>query len=263
MWWAAVLSGRSDIKEVDYRFLKRDVLAKAMSEVDALCEEFSLELIEHKRGRKVEEIQFRVIPRVQQRLSDLADSRRNVFDLELVGKLMAFGFKQDDAQDLYATTDEGLLRAAISHVEQRQKSPSLPPLRAPAAYLRDALKRGYPDADDTTKSAKLPATASSPSAEAQRQLVREAWESDRRQQARALYEEMNVAAQAEVRARFEREEVDRLATPIARAWHRDGAASGIAASSFFQWFAQATWPEAPTDEALLNFALTKGIVSFQ
>jgi hypothetical protein len=27
IWWAAVLTGRSDIKEVDYRFLKRDVIA--------------------------------------------------------------------------------------------------------------------------------------------------------------------------------------------------------------------------------------------
>ncbi|MFM9882183.1 MAG: hypothetical protein ACKVQT_04080 [Burkholderiales bacterium] len=92
------------------------------------------------------------------------------------------------------------------------------------------------------------------------QRVREAWEFDRRQQARALYEEMDLTAQADVRQRFEKEEVERLATPIARAWFRDGPTSGMAASSFFEWFAQSTWPEPPTDAMLLNFALTKGIV---
>ena len=260
MWWAAVLSGRSDIKKVDYRFLKRDVISKAMAEVEALCEEFSLELIEHKRGRKIQELQFRVMPRVQQRLSDIGDARRNVFDLELIGKLIQIGFKQDHAQDIYATTDEGVLRAAIAHVEQRLKNSALPPLRTPAAYLRDAIKRGYPELDDGTTTTKLPSQAAVPTPETQLQRVREAWEFDRRQQARALYEEMDVTAQAEVRLRFEKEEVERLATPIARAWFRDGPTSGMAASSFFEWFAQSTWPEPATDAMLLNFALTKGIV---
>ena len=113
LWWAAVLSGRSDLTEVDYRFFKRDVIAKALAEVDALCEDFSLELIEHKSGRKIEDIQFRVVPRVQQRIGDIDESTRNVFDLELVGQLIALGLKQEDAQDLYATTDEGQIRAAL------------------------------------------------------------------------------------------------------------------------------------------------------
>jgi hypothetical protein len=260
MWWAAVLSGRSDIKKVDYRFLKRDVISKAMAEVDALCEEFSLELIEHKRGRKIQELQFRVMPRVQQRLSDMADTKRNVFDLELIGKLIQLGFKQDHAQDIYATTDEGVLRAAILLVEQRQKNAALPPLRTPAAYLRDAIKRGYPGLGECATTSKLAARAVTPSAETQRQRVREAWEADRRRQARALYEEIDAAAQAAIRQRFEKAEVAQLATPIARAWFRDGPASGMAASSFYEWFAQMTWPEPPTDEMLLNFALTKGIV---
>ena len=31
VWWAAVLTGRSDITTVDYRFLKRDVISKALA----------------------------------------------------------------------------------------------------------------------------------------------------------------------------------------------------------------------------------------
>ena len=143
LWWAAVLTGRSDITEVDYRFLKRDVISKALAEIEALCEDFSLELIEHKRGRRIEEIQFRVVPKLQQRLGAADDPSRNVFDLELVGKLIALGLKQDEAQDLYATTDEGQLRGTLEHVEQRLRSQTLPALKSPAAYFKDALKKGY------------------------------------------------------------------------------------------------------------------------
>jgi hypothetical protein len=143
VWWAAVLTGRSDIKEVDYRFLKRDVISKALAEIDALCEDFSIELIEHKRGRKIEEIQFRVVPKMQPRLGDIPNAERNVFDLALVGRLIALGIKQEEAQDLYATTDEAQLRATLDHVDQRLRSPTMPELKSPAAYFKDALKKGY------------------------------------------------------------------------------------------------------------------------
>jgi plasmid replication initiation protein len=73
LWWAAVLTRRSDITEVDYRFLKRDVISKALAEIETLCDDFSLELIEHKRGRRIEEIQFRVVPKMQQRLGAADD----------------------------------------------------------------------------------------------------------------------------------------------------------------------------------------------
>jgi hypothetical protein len=260
IWWAAVLTGRSDIKTVDYRFLKRDVINKAIGEVEALCDDFSLELIEHKRGRKVEEMQFRVLPKTQQRLSELNDPRRNIFDLELVGKLIALGFKQDDAQDLYATTDEGLLRATLAHVEQRQRSASLPALRAPAAYFRDALKHGYGVSAPPAERPSLPAPAPK---EVQRQRVREAWDADRRRRARAMYGEMEEGARQALRERFEADALAGLAAPIAKAWRRDGAASPIAGSSFFGWLAQVTWPEVPSDEALLDFALTQGLVRLE
>ena len=59
------------------------------------------------------------------------------------GRLIAIGIKQSDAQDLYATTDEGQVRAALDHTEERMRKSSLPKLDAPAAYFRDALKKGY------------------------------------------------------------------------------------------------------------------------
>ena len=266
VWWAAVLTGRSDIKEVDYRFLKRDVISKALAEIDALCEDFGLELIEHKRGRKIEEIQFRVVPKVQQRLGDISAANRNVFDLELVGRLIALGLKQDEAQDLYATTDEGQIRATLDHVDQRLRNAAMPGLKSPAAYFKDALKKGYAG---VTAMEPAPGTHGQPPAlappvaplsEADRlRRIRELWENDRMGQARAVFAEMPQAMQAEVRTRFEAERLDQMAAPIARAWRRDGPASRVAATTFYRWVAQDTWPEEPTDRVLLDFALQRGV----
>lgn len=267
VWWAAVLTGRSDIKEVDYRFLKRDVISKALAEIDALCEDFGLELIEHKRGRKIEEIQFRVVPKVQQRLGDISASNRNVFDLALVGRLIALGLKQDEAQDLYATTDEGQIRATLDHVDQRLRNASMPVLKSPAAYFKDALKKGYagvtamePAPSSGPAPALAPPAAVPVLSEADRlRRIRELWENDRMGQARAVFAEMPQPMQDEVRTRFEAERLDQVAAPIARAWRRDGPASRVAATTFFRWLAEDTWPEEPSDRVLLDFALQRGV----
>lgn len=265
VWWAAVLTGRSDITEVDYRFLKRDVISKALAEVEALCEDFSLELVEHKQGRRIEEIQFRVLPRAQQRIGEVDNAQRNVFDLQLVGRLIELGFKQEEAQDLYATTDEGQLRAALDHVHARVRNASLAPLKSPAAYLKDALKKGYSGVK-TSQADTLPktegATAHPPLAisEAERlRRLRELWENDRMKLAREMFREMPQDQQDQWRRGFERNRLEQLAPPIAKAWRRDGPASRIAGTSFFRWLAQETWPETPTDKTLLHFALSRGV----
>lgn len=265
VWWAAVLTGRSDIKEVDYRFLKRDVISKAIAEIDALCDDFGIELIEHKRGRKIEEIQFRVVPKLLQRLDDLNAPNRNVFDLELVGRLIALGIKQDEAQDIYATTDEGQLRTTLDHVDQRLRNAVLPVLKSPAAFFKDALKKGYA----STSTSVSVATASEPPrtaalalglTEADRwQRIRELWDNHRMDNARQMYAEMLADMQDAARLRFEQNRLDDVASPIARAWKRDGPSSRIAATTFYKWLAHDTWPEEPTDRVLLDFALQRGV----
>ena len=265
LWWAAVLTGRSDITEVDYRFLKRDVINKALSEIDALCEDFSLELIEHKRGRRIEEIQFRVVPKVQQRLGEMNEADRNVFDLELVGKLIALGIKQDEAQDLYATTDEGQLRGTLEHVEQRLRNQTLPALKSAAAYFKDALKKGYAGVKEAEPPARIggppPSRTAAPALSGGERMhrIRELWDHDRMQKAKTLYLEMPEAMQEALRGRFEVERLDEVAQPIARAWRRDGPRSRIAATTFHRWLAHITWPEDPSDRVLLDFALAQGV----
>jgi hypothetical protein len=268
IWWASVLSGRSDIEDVEYRFLKRDIITKALVEVESLSEDFSLELIEHKQGRKVEELQFRVIPKSQQMLGGINEHNKNVFDLELVGRLIAIGIKQSEAQDIYATTDEGSLRNAIHVVEQRLKNHALQELQSPQAYFRDALKKGYKAAKEEDQAGAGQGRAEKVSLElqytreGQMQRVRDAWEAGNLTNAKSLFNEMNELQKAESIVQFEKTKLNTLASPIEKAWKRDGVKSKIAASSFFRWLAHTTWSEEISDEKLIEFALSKGILKF-
>lgn len=256
LWWAAVLTGRSDIEKVDYRILHRDTIKKALVELDTLCEDFRMEVVEHKRGRKVEELQFRVLPKPQASLDGMKDPSKNVFDLQLVERIVAIGIKRSDAQDLYAVTDEGVLRVAVEHVEQRMKSQTLPELKSPAAYLRDALKKQYAGQGE---GAEKPLEQAGPvqSVGERMQRLREDWQYQRSSQARALFEEMPDAQRAEQIARFESERLNEMAAPIAKAWRRDGVNSRLAATTFFRWLAQSMWPGEVTAEQLLEFAMTR------
>ena len=257
VWWASVLTGRSDITTVDYRILHRDTIKKALVELDTLSDGFRMEAIPHKRGRKVEELQFRVIAKPQASFTGLAESAKNVFDLELVERVIAIGLKRADAQDLYATTDEGVLRAAVDHTEQRLKSTTLPPLKSPAAYLRDALKKQYAGTGEGGDTAAGAAPLPRPSPGERRHRLQEEWQHHQAQQAKSLFDEMPAADQAAQLAQFETQRLGELAAPIARAWRRDGIHSRIAAGTFYRWLAGSLWPGEVTDKDLLEFAMSR------
>jgi hypothetical protein len=256
IWWASVLTGRSDITKVDYRILHRDTIKKALAELDALCPDFRLEVIEHKRGRKVEELQFRVVAKPQGDLSELRDSGRNTFDLQLVERVVSLGLKRADAQDLYSVTDEGVLRAAVDHVEQRLKSSTLPPLVSAVAYLKDALKKHYAGTSRADPASEPPRAPPEP-VSSKLERLRDEWKHRQMLEAQALYREMTDDQQRDLVSRFEAERLQTLTPSIAKAWRRDNVESRIAASTFFRWVAYVTWSGEPTDKELLEFAMSK------
>lgn len=257
VWWAAVLTGRSDITDVDYRIFHRDTIKKALAELDTLSEEFRMEAITHKRGRRVEELQFRVIPKPQQSLAGLNESAKNVFDLELVERLIKIGLKRADAQDLYASTDEAVLRSTVEHVEQRQKNATLPTLKSPAAYLKDALKKKY-TAPETGRELQGDRPAlPEPNMDELKQRLLEEWHHHKLTEAKSLFAEMTDAQCREHILRFESERLGDLAAPIAKAWHKDGINSRIASSSFYRWLASSLWPGEVTDRDLLEFSMMR------
>jgi hypothetical protein len=268
VWWASVLTGRSDITTVDYRLLNRDTIKKALAELDALCDDFKLEVVEHRRGRKVEEIQFRVHPKAQPKLAGLAEGGKNVFDLQLVERVLALGLKRPDVENLYAKTDEGQLRAAVEHVEQRMKNTALPALLSPAAYFLDALAKQYAGRIESASKAQAADAARQGAPQlkppaptlAQRErllLLRHDWKHEQAQRAQAHLASLPKDQQDTITARFVTEHLPQLSAPIAKAWRTSGIASPLAASAFFSWLALDLWPGETSDQELLKFAATR------
>jgi hypothetical protein len=253
-WWRPILSGTPDSEAGDeakreYKYFKRDYLRPAIAEVNAVTN-INVELIEHREGRRVSEIQFRVIERKQPMLA--LDEHPNVFDSTLVDRMVKIGIPLKEAQTLYADSEENRIRAALQMTEQRLRSTTLPPVRSAPALFKDALKKGYaPPIEDapalTVK--KLGTEDHDPKA----RLLAE-YAAFRRKEARGLYDEQGDSERELARQLFEEELLPSLGSHLRDEWRKRGLASRIAETSFFDWLAIKTWGE-PTDGDLLAFTL--------
>ncbi|MFC5430931.1 replication initiation protein [Paraburkholderia denitrificans] len=258
-WWRPILSGTPDTEAGDeakreYKYFKRDYLRPAIAEVNAVTNIF-VELIEHREGRRVAEIQFRVTERKQPMLA--LDEHPNVFDSTLVDRMVKIGIPLKEAQSLYADSEENRIRAALQLTEQRMRSTSLPPVRSAAALFKDALKKGYAPPLDTAISG--PASAGKGavlSADDPKARLLDEYTAYRRKEARALYDEQGDTERDLARQSFESDELPGLGTHLRDDWRRRGLESKLGETAFFDWLARKTWGE-PTDGDLLAFTLSQ------
>jgi hypothetical protein len=252
-WWRPILSGTPDSEAGDeakreYKYFKRDYLRPAIAEVNAVTN-INVELIEHREGRRVSEIQFRVAERKQPMLA--LDEHPNVFDSTLVDRMVKLGIPLKEAQTLYADSEENRIRASLQMTEQRMRSTTLPAVRSAAALFKDALKKGYapPVEEVPALQDKKVAGKEDPRA----RLMAE-YAAYRRKQARELYDEQDDAGRDFARKSFEDEALPGLGAHLRDEWRKRGIASKIAETAFFDWLALKTWGE-PTDGDLLAFTL--------
>lgn len=239
-WWAGVLKGQPLKKPVDYRFFKRDTLLPGIREVNETQSEFELELLEHREGRKVVDLQFRVHRRraLSPAKDELPSEKPQPIDLELLGQLTSLGMRDIDADTLLSSEDHDRIRAAIGYTRAR-----IGKLESPAAYLRTVLQQGYADAPAPATSQERGAGQrqdfSSPASRVAADRV--AQDAMRRDHERTLI--------AEARQRYadlpETEQVDlkqRFGTTLTtkreqQSWQRIAIGSPPLAARFFSWIA--------------------------
>jgi hypothetical protein len=258
-WWRPILSGTPDTEAGDeakreYKYFKRDYLRPAIAEVNAVTNIF-VELIEHREGRRVAEIQFRVTERKQPMLA--LDEHPNVFDSTLVDRMVKIGIPLKEAQSLYADSEENRIRAALQLTEQRMRSTSLPPVRSAAALFKDALKKGYAPPVEEAAGTATPGraiAAGAVAADDPRARLMDEYAAHRRKEARALYDEQGDLEREIARTSFENDELPGLGSHLRDDWRRRGLDSKLGETAFFDWLARKTWGE-PTDGDLLAFTL--------
>jgi hypothetical protein len=242
-WWYGALTGNPVSDSIpEYKYFKRDVLKHAISEINTVTD-INIELIEHKQGRRVAALQFRVMREPQESL-DL--SAPPIIDAALVQRMMALGLTQEDACNVLATTEDGKLRATLDLTENRIKNPKAAQIGSPAGYFRQALRDNY--ASNTAIATKtLQKIERKPSVEASIGAIKESYLVERAKEALGLFHELESAEQDEWLSKFKQSSKAK-GVNLAR-----GLATASARTAFSMWYAQQQWPE-PTDSDLLAFA---------
>lgn len=247
-WWRPRLTGNPDAEaNLEYKYFKRDVLKPSIAEINTVCE-FTVTLIEHRNGKSIEDIQFRVDPKTQP--AEDPSTPAPDFDAELLEQIMRLGIKEKPAREIYASHPAEYLRKTIILTEQRAAAPG-EPLRSKAGYFRKALAERYADAGATDKP-KAPAAAPVDTVEAKKERARALLQAERSKDAYELYKELDTDQQAAMREDF------RQATTVAQfktEIKKHGLARSAALrSAFCEWYADQVWGKA-TEQDLINFML--------
>jgi hypothetical protein len=151
-WMPRILGTRKTGYE--YKFFKRDVLIPAIEEIQTIAD-LRVEIIEHKIGRKVAELQFRVFQNhhsIEQQ--NIKNQRAQLTMIEVpdrtfkhAERIQSLGLSRIAAEKIcqeYADREPYLVKS-IELVEMRDRNTTAAPLRSKAAFLKQALKEGYAD----------------------------------------------------------------------------------------------------------------------
>jgi hypothetical protein len=260
--WRPTLTGVPDGSEEgtykEYKYFKRDVVKTAVDEVNTITH-IDVELIEHKIGRSVSELQFRVRHKKQ---GGLEFEEENLFDLSLIARLTALGFTQGQAEKLYSDTDEPRLRGTLDYVEKRLKKGG-EPIDSPMAYFRHALQKGYgvvPEGQrvaEVRKALETPKKAKPLSAEKLKEQLATAWWNETRQAARDAFD---TAAEPEQLSRLKAfEEANVLPVMLKKKWQSDRLRNPMCSAAFNKWLVRDK--VEPSEPELLQYGLVNGLLT--
>jgi hypothetical protein len=247
-WWYGALTGNPVGEALpEYKYFKRDVIKPAIAEINVVTD-INVELIEHKQGRRVVALQFKVEPTRQEALRFPAPP---IIDSEILQRITALGISHEEACNLQALTEDGKLRATLELTEKRLNNPNASQVANPAGYFKQALRDGFVSNVDIAKKnlQKIERKMERrPSVEASIEKIRERYFIERAKDAFGMFNELDQPEQDEWIAKF-KGSGSAKGLNLAR-----GLATASARTAFSMWFAQERWPDEPTDSDLLRFA---------
>jgi hypothetical protein len=135
-WWVPVLTGNPMTDRqanLEYRIFKRDTLKSAVAEINAISD-LDIELVEHKQGRAIGEIQFRTQAKRQ---SSLALSHRPPpVDLAVIQRAIKLGVNEEIAERMASEFGESALRSGLDSLEKRKAKSFPDQVKDAGRYLR-------------------------------------------------------------------------------------------------------------------------------
>lgn len=138
-WWVPVLTGRAmdeRTAKLEYRIFKRDYLRPALAEVGAIAD-VEMDLVEHKVGRFISELQFTVKKKAQRALA-LSSASKPV-DLDLMARAERAGIEHARAEQLATEYGEEALASGLEALAKRTEKAFPEPIRDPFRYLKSLM----------------------------------------------------------------------------------------------------------------------------
>lgn len=227
----------------EYKLFKSKVLLPCIREVNELSDH-TLELVEHKVGRKVEAVQFKVARKPSVTLGAEGDGRNE----GLIEEMAKLGVPRSEAKKLLSQYGEQRVRAAIVYTNGRVTKRGAAQIENIPAYFRKALLNEYAPIQESTedKSAKPVGKAEQ---QAQLRAKYDAWKLG---DAKAYFLELEISDQSKLIARYnDSVGANNLKLSTTK------KPSKLAETSFFSWLTLDTWGEPSADD-LLEFLLSKG-----
>lgn len=190
-WWHPVLTGQphsASVEKLEYRIFKRDTLKSAVAEVNAITD-LDIELIEHKQGRAISEIQFGIRLKSQTPLP--LRTPPEPVDLKLIAWASELEIDTDKAEELLVSHGKDAFKAALQALAERITKDYPGPVRDRLRYLKSILKSDVEEEAKAEPVAVLPHVIG-PKREAR---WREEWLRRRREQVIAEIASMSLDAQ--------------------------------------------------------------------
>jgi hypothetical protein len=241
-YWYGVLTGNPPPKApIVYKYFKRDYLRLAISEVSALTN-LTVELIEHKNGRRVERLQFAVDYKEPEMVSS---SGSPIIDTALVEKVMTSGLSNKDATEVVAQYDHEMIQLALVRLETRMKPAAGKALDNPAGYFRwllDDLAKNPPDVPPAAPVKSVVPVKN----KAQSKSLMEKFLAARAQDALDVYLKSTEPEQVKIMESFKADPASKMVN------FEKGMANMLFKTTFSQWHAQYLWG-APSLDALTRF----------
>jgi hypothetical protein len=252
-WWRPVLTGTPDSPTSayqEYKIFNRDVVKKAVKKVNELTD-LEVELIEHKIGRAVQDLQFRVRRKLPQ--LPAADKPIEPVDLKTIGNAIKAGISQEKAEKLILKYGAPALDNAIAIMNERKQRSNMEPVRSPEKYLATILQSGQFGSAKETDAPTIKAYDT----KAERLKLIERFMAQKRTELNEMFQEMLETDQQAWIIRFEQESLP-TSGAMRKAFQSKGIASPIVRPAFLKFLGNAVWEdgwEKPSDADLLDIAI--------
>lgn len=266
-WWRPVLTGVSnDDSKAEYRFFKRDVINKAVAEINARTPLEVKGPIEYKErdNKTIAEIQFEV--RLKGRTQGLGNAQPKPFEnldeksLPLIGRAINSGVKQSEAEELFRRYGPGFMTTSLGELEKRLQMPSekVGAVNKPGAWLKANLVRA--SARESVVPAESPINKiSSDEVKKHRAALTDEWLRRRKETLCQLFPENTEAVQQQLLDQFREElQASKLQVTILKRFEISGWNHRMVRETFTKFLGSRSFGpnwDKPTTEDILAMAV--------